>query len=120
MDTLNLISLAVIGYIDYMRFKIQNVILIGWIATFIVINQMYSTNICINPSEIIASTFVAGSIIPLRRIVKCHAGDFKLYGILTATMELKDKAIILLTHLYISMFPMVKGVKMSLLASQHF
>lgn len=114
-DLVSILTLAVIGYIDYASYKIPNVVLCGWLCTVVaLINR--STPISSETTIYIAKTLlvsllVAGSFIPLSHVVECNAGDFKLFGMLVATKGLDDTLLIILITLSFSVSPFAGGVK---------
>ena len=109
LDVLNISTLAFLGYIDYVSYKIPNVILGGWIVVLVLENIMTNSTSQITHTSLIASLLVAGSYFPLNHIVKCNAGDFKLYGVLTLSKGLDDSLIIILISSLISFFPIAGG-----------
>lgn len=122
MEKINFLTLAVLGYIDYVRFKIPNVIICGWLGTFFIIKILSSspTNFYTLITTLIASTLVTGSYFPLHHIVKCNAGDFKLFGVLTAINGLDDTLWIILITISFSVFPFAIGIKKIQIASYTF
>lgn len=108
---INIITLAFIGYIDYASYKIPNVILCGWLWTFLYISLNGTTPFISLISTFLVSLLVAGSFIPLSHVVKCSAGDFKLFGMLSATMGFKDTLWIILISSTYSVFLFASGVK---------
>ena len=116
-DFMNVITLAVLGYIDYVNYKIPNVILCGWLVTTMVMLKDLTP---IKLSTILVSLLVTGSYIPLRHIVKCNAGDFKLYGVLTVSKGLNDALWIILITQVFSVFPWASGIKKIQMASVTF
>ena len=108
----NVITLASLGIIDFVTYKIPNVLLLGWIVTSAFLVNMGGTiTITDITSRIGASLLVAGSFIPLRHIVKCNAGDFKLYGVLTVTIGLEKALVVLFITSIMSFFPLANGIK---------
>ena len=108
---INIITLAFIGYIDYASYKIPNVILCGWLWTFLYISLNGTTPFTSLIPTLLVSALVTGSFIPLSHVVKCSAGDFKLFGMLTATMGLEDTLWIVVITLSFSFFPFASGIK---------
>lgn len=108
----NVVTLACLGIIDFVTYKIPNAVLIGWIVTSIFINNLGGTiTIDDNIKNVLFSLLVAGSFIPMRHIVYCNAGDFKLYGVLTAIIGVKNALIVLFMTCIMSFFPLASGVK---------
>ena len=108
----NLASLVCLGIIDFVTYKIPNVLLTGWIVTSIFINIMDGTiTISDTIQNAVFSLLVAGSFIPLRHIVYCNAGDFKLYGVITVILGIKTAMVILFVTCVMSFFPLASGVK---------
>lgn len=111
LGTLNVITLIALGYIDYTSYKIPNVILCVWLGTLLFYFFPNGTT----PGEIIPTVIgafiVAGSYIPLRRIVRCSAGDFKLFVVLTVAIGVDDMLTTLAISSVTSLFPLACGVK---------
>lgn len=105
----NVMTLAILGYLDLKKKWIPNVVLLGWAATIITCFLIGTTPI--NPSSVILSLAVIGIFYPLRRIVKCFAGDFKLYAVLMLAMEPKDSLWICFISMLISLFSFASGIK---------
>lgn len=111
-NVINLISLACIAYIDYKRYKIPNVLICGWILTLThLASQNGVTNMVAISKTLIASLLVAGLYFPLRQIVNCNAGDFKLFGGLTASLGLSNALKVIFISLSFSIFPFASGMK---------
>lgn len=115
-NLVNVITLAVIGYIDYASYKIPNVVICGWLCTIVALKINRSTPISSETTmyivhTLLVSLLVAGSFIPLSHVVECNAGDFKLFGMLVATKGLEDTLLIILISLSYSIFPFAGGVK---------
>lgn len=105
----NLITLAIIGYLDLKINRIPNAILLGWITTII-----FSFNLVTMPfnlSSVALSLVTVGIYFPLRQIVKCYAGDFKLFAVLMLMLEPKESLCICFISLIISLIPLASGIK---------
>ncbi len=109
LGSYNLITLAALGYIDLKKFKIPNVILAGWLVTIIIENIISTTPI--TQSSIISSFATVGIYYPLRQAVKCSAGDFKLYAVMMLTDTPHNILIVCLISMFLSLIPMVCGLK---------
>lgn len=111
LGLMNLMTLAVLGYTDFVSYKIPNAILCGWLGTLIFFYYLGS----VTPRDIIPIMFsaliVSGSYIPLRRIVKCSAGDFKLFAVLTVAIGLDNMLTTLLITSLLGLFPLACGLK---------
>lgn len=108
----NLLTLCVIGVIDYVKYKIPNEILVLWlIANTITIIINSTTAFKTIMLSAFAFFLVAGSIIPLSFIVKCSAGDFKLFGTLAAVLGLENSLKVIFISSIISIFPLASGIK---------
>lgn len=105
----NIFSLAILGYIDYKIYKIPNVILVAWVTSICVIN-LYSA-IPLNAQTIILSGLTAGMYIPLRQIVRCEAGDFKLFAVIVLATGPNYALSICLISMLISLIPLASGIK---------
>ena len=105
----NLITLAILGYLDFKKNWIPNVILLGWIITMIFSLIIVSTPI--NPSSVALSLVVVGIFFPLRQIVECNAGDFKLFAVLMLALEPKESLCICFLSMIISLIPLASGIK---------
>ena len=103
----NLVTLAIIGYLDFKQGRIPNAILLGWIATIITVFSIVGTPL--NPSSIAASLITVGIYYPLRQMVKCCAGDFKLYAVMMLSLEPKDSLCICFISMLISLYPLASG-----------
>ena len=108
---LNLSTLMLLGYIDFKSYKIPNVILCGWLGTVLILKIIESTTPGTIIPTVIGALIVAGSYIPLRRIVKCSAGDFKLFAVLTVAIGIDDMLITLFFALLIGVLPLASGIK---------
>lgn len=106
----NIMTLTTLGYIDYWYYKIPNVILVGWAMTIVSIQSINST-IPITTSSIVLALVIAGSYIPLRQIVKCSAGDFKLFAVLGLACGSHITLVICLITMLISLIPLACGAK---------
>ena len=95
----NIMTLTTLGYIDYWYYKIPNVILVGWAMTIVSIQS------------IVFALVIAGSYIPLRQIVKCSAGDFKLFAVLGLACGSHITLVICLITMLISLIPLSGGAK---------
>lgn len=121
MVSINLLSLAILGFLDAVSFRIPNVILCGWLGTTLIFGLMYDpTVIRYLPSALIASLLVTGLYTPLRRIVRCSAGDFKLYGLLTVSLGNDVMLKVLLISLIFSIFSFASGIRKVPLATCTF
>ena len=114
----NIISLAVLGYLDLKQKRIPNAILLGWIATIITCFILAATPI--DPSSVAMSLVTVGIFYPLRRIVKCCAGDFKLYAVLMMALKPKESLCICFLSMLMSLYPLASGIKLVPLASVTF
>lgn len=111
LGLINLGTLVLLGYIDFVSYKIPNVILCGWLGTVMILKDYrYTTPIEIFLT-VIGVLIATGSYIPLRRIVRCSAGDFKLFAVLTVAMGIDDMLTILIITLLITTLPLVCGVR---------
>ena len=111
LEYINLCTLAVLGYIDYARYKIPNVILCGWFGTLISMDLISGAISKIFIKSLIGMFIVAGSYIPLRLIFKASAGDFKLYAVIAFAVGTENMLKILFISSLISLFPLASGVK---------
>ena len=111
LGLINLCTLILLGYIDFKSYKIPNVVLCGWLGTILIVHHIGCTTPKIIISTVIGSLIVTGSYIPLRRIVKCSAGDFKLFAVLTVAIGVDDMLAVLTITLLIGLLPLVYGVK---------
>ena len=111
ISIMNLCSLATLGYIDYKIYKIPNVILCGWLGTTIALTKLG----CVTPRDIhetvMVVCMVTGSYIPLRRIARCNAGDFKLFAVLTLVSGVDCMLTTLFITLLITLLPFSCGVE---------
>ena len=105
----NLITLAIIGFLDLKHNWIPNAIILGWLTTIFFGFNIVS--IPVNPSSVGLSLVTVGIFFPLRRIVKCCAGDFKLYAVLMLTMEPSDSLGVCFMSMAISLIPLASGIK---------
>lgn len=111
-NVINLISLASIAYIDYKRYKIPNVLICGWMLTLThLASQNGVTNMVSISKTLIASLLVTGLYFPLRQIVNCNAGDFKLFGGLAVSLGLSNALKVIFISLSFSVFPFASGMK---------
>ena len=106
-----ILSLAILGIIDFKSYKIPNVILCGWLGTMAFDSLMFSITPKITISSIMDALIVAGSYIPLKQIVKCSPGDFKLFAVLTIAIGVIDMLTILFITMLIALFPLASGIK---------
>ena len=106
-----LLSLAVLGIVDFKSYKIPNVILCGWLGTMVFKAIMFSVTPMITISSILYALIVAGSYIPLGQIVKCSPGDFKLFAILSIAIGITDMLTVLFITMLIALFPLASGIK---------
>ena len=106
-----LVSLAVLGIIDFKSYKIPNIILCGWLGTMVFDSLMFSIAPKITILSIMDALIVAGSYIPLSKIVKCSPGDFKLFAILTIAIGITDMSTVLFITMLIALFPLASGIK---------
>ena len=107
----SLSSLAILGIIDFKSYKIPNVILCGWLGTIVFNELLFSITPKITISIIMDAIIVAGSYIPLRQIVKCSPGDFKLFAVLVIAVGTLDMLTILFITMLIALFPLASGIK---------
>ena len=105
----NSCTLAIIGYIDLKSYKIPNSLILGWL-TFIVFNSMMYDK-PLSMVAIIASLVTVGIYYPLRHLVKCSAGDFKLFAVLMLAFGLEDALIICFLSMLICFIPLASGIK---------
>ena len=105
----NLVTLAIIGYLDFKEKRIPNAVLLGWIATIITNLSIVGTPL--NPSSVAMSLVTVGIFFPLRRIAKCNAGDFKLYAVMMLSLEPQDSLYISLISMMISLIPLASGIR---------
>lgn len=106
---LNVITLAILGVIDYKTYKIPNIVLMGWVLTFLIVSTIEA--IPIKLQSLILCGVTAGMYFPLRQIVKCSAGDFKLFAIIVLAMDLHCALITIFISMLISLIPLACGVK---------
>ena len=111
LEYINLCTLAILGYIDYTRYKIPNVILCGWFGTLICMDLISGAISNKYIESLVGMFIVTGSYIPLRLIVKVSAGDFKLYAVIAFAMGIDNMLCILFISSLISLFPLASGVK---------
>lgn len=113
LGLINLCTLILLGYVDFKSYKIPNVVLCGWLGTILTMYLIigYCTTPRIIIPTVIGSLIVTGSYIPLRRIVKCSAGDFKLFAVLTVAIGVDNMLAVLTITLLIGLLPLVYGVK---------
>ena len=116
LGLINLSTLILLGYIDFVTFKIPNVVLCGWLGTCILFHLIGCTTPQDIDSSIIGIVIVAGSYFLLKRIVSCSAGDFKLFAVLIVAIGLDNMITTLTITLLISLYPLVCGVKRNPLA----
>lgn len=109
LGVFNIISLAALGYIDYKIYKIPNAILLGWILT-ILVNCLNSV-IPIRTNMVVSALVTVGIFYPIRQVVKCNAGDFKLYAVMMLTDDPFNILTICFISMIISLVPMAVGVK---------
>ena len=62
-------------------------------------------------TSIMGAIIVAGSYIPLRHIVKCSPGDFKLFAILSIAIGATNMSTVLFITMLIALFPLASGIK---------
>lgn len=106
-----LLSLAMLGIIDFKSYKIPNVILCGWLGTIVVDDLLFSITPKITITSMMGAIIVAGSYIPLRQIVKCSPGDFKLFAILSIAIGATNMSTVLFITMLIALFPLASGIK---------
>lgn len=106
-----LLSLAMLGIIDFKSYKIPNVILCGWLGTIVVDDLLFSITPKITITSMMGAIIVAGSYIPLRQIVKCSPGDFKLFAILSIAIGVTNMSTVLFITMLIALFPLASGIK---------
>ncbi len=111
LDIINLITLAILAYIDYMYFKIPNIILCGWLGTLIYLKYICGTIPEVSIPKVIVFLIVPGSYILLRRIVRCSAGDFKLFLVIAVAIGFNNMLVTLLITCLISIIPLASGLK---------
>lgn len=104
-----IISLTALGYIDYKVYKIPNAILLGWLLT-ILVNCLNSV-VPIRTNMVVSALVTVGIFYPIRQVVKCNAGDFKLYAVMMLTDDPFNILTICLISMIISLVPMAVGVK---------
>lgn len=83
--------------------------MLGWIATIITNLSIVGTPL--NPSSVAMSLVTVGIFFPLRRMVKCSAGDFKLYAVMMLSLEPQDSLYISLISMMISLIPLASGIR---------
>lgn len=105
----NILTLTILGYVDYKIYKIPNVIIVAWLTTILVIRLICSTPI--TKVSIISALVTAGIYFPLRQMVKCEAGDFKLYAVLMLASEPINALMICFLSMIFSLIPLAGGVK---------
>lgn len=115
---LNIISLSILGYVDYKIYIIPNIILLAWAVSTYVIHLISA--IPISAHTIILAGITAGMYIPLRQIVKCEGGDFKLFAVIVLATGPNYALSICLISMFISLIPLVSGIKKVPLALMTF
>lgn len=115
---LNILSLTILGYIDYKTYKIPNIILLAWAVSAYVV-RLYSA-IPISAQTIILTGLTAGMYFPIRQIVRCQAGDFKLFAVIVLATEPSNALSICLISMLISLIPLTSGIKKVPLALMTF
>lgn len=115
---LNIVSLAILGYTDYKIFKVPNIILVAWVVSIYVIHLLSA--IPINTQTIILSGITAGMYFPLRKIVRCEAGDIKLFAVIVLAVGPNCALSICFLSMLISLIPLVSGIKRVPLAFMTF
>lgn len=110
---INVFTLAALSLTDIVSFKIPNVILVGWLGTLVFLKLLSFNGIILKITIhiMIGIIVVTGSYISLSRIVKCSAGDFKLYFVLAFGLGLENMMIVLFISACISLFPLLCGIK---------
>ena len=104
-----IISLTALGYIDYKIYKIPNAILLGWLLTILV--NCLNSIVPIRTNMVVSALVTVGIFYPIRQVVKCNAGDFKLYAVMMLTDDPFNILTICLISMIISLVPMAVGVK---------
>lgn len=105
----NLITLAILGFTDFKLYRIPNAIILGWVATILACFNIVSTPI--NPSSVALSLATVGIYFPLRRIVRCYAGDFKLFAAMMLSLEPNESLCICILTMLISLIPLASGIR---------
>ena len=108
-DHLNIISLATLGYIDLKTYKIPNELLIAWLLAIACNSLICSIPLSI-PTLIIALC-TAGIYIPLRHVVRCGAGDFKLFAVIVLAIGPHETLTLCLISMLLTLIPLACGVK---------
>ena len=106
---LNVITLTILGVIDYKTYKIPNIVLMGWVIT--ILTMFHLQSIPIKTQTLVLCGITAGMFFPLRQIVRCNAGDFKLFAVIMLAMDLHSALIIILISMLLSLIPLACGVK---------
>ena len=106
---MNLIILATIGIIDLKTYRIPNAILIGWV--FIIVYDCLISSIPLSIPRLISALITAGIYIPLRQVVRCGGGDFKLFAVIVLAIGLHEALIVCLLSMFLSLIPLASGVK---------
>ena len=106
---LTLISLATLGYIDLKTYKIPNAVLIAWVLS--IIYEHYISTIPLSTSSIILAIVIAGIYIPLRQVVRCSAGDFKLFAVIMLATGPQNTLLVCMLSMILSLIPLTCGLK---------
>ena len=106
---LNVITLIILGIIDLKKNKIPNAVLMGWVLMFHVSKTIEA--IPIKSQTLILAGLTAGIYFPLRQIVVCYSGDFKLFAVIMLVTDPHNALVIIFISMLISLIPLACGVK---------
>ena len=106
---LNVITLAILGVIDYKTYKIPNIVLMGWVITIFTMFRLQAIPMKIQ--TLILCGITAGIYFPLRQIAFCSGGDFKLFAVVVLAMDSHSALITIFISMLFSLIPLACGVK---------
>ena len=106
---LNVITLTILGVIDYKTYKIPNIVLMGWVIT--ILTMFHLQSIPIKTQTLVLCGITAGIYFPLRQIVVCYAVDFKLFAVIMLAMDIHSALIVIFISMLLSLIPLACGVK---------
>ena len=105
----NVITLTILGIIDFKIYKIPNIVLVGWVITIFIMFRL--NTIPIKTQSLVLAGLTAGIYFPLRQIVKCSGGDFKRFAVIMLAMEPYSALETIFISMILSLIPLVSGVK---------
>ena len=105
----NVITLTILGIIDFKIYKIPNIVLVGWVITIFIMFRL--NTIPIKTQSLVLAGLTTGIYFPLRQIVKCNGGDFKLFAVIMLAMEPYSALATIFISMILSLIPLVSGVK---------